>query len=109
MASLHVIDNMAPRHDHAHNDFLDIIAKRGLLGLIMFFMIFIMPARLFIHTLQQGNEFQNRYGMAGIILTACFAIYCLTETMFLLTLPTTFYVFTVVALSAFIVSAESST
>ena len=109
MASLQVIDNMATHHSHAHNDFLDIIAKRGLLGLIMLFMIFIMPARLFIHALQHGNELQNRYGMAGIILTACFSIYCLTETMFLLTLPTTFYVFTIVVLSAFIVSAESST
>ena len=108
MASLHVIDKMTPQHDHAHNDFLDILAKRGLLGLIMFLMIFIAPARLFIHTLQQGNELQHRYGMAGIILTACFAIYCLTETMFLLTLPTTFYVFTIVVLSAFIVSAESA-
>jgi len=109
LASLEVIDKMATQYKDAHNDFLDITAKRGLLGLIMFFMILIVPARLFIHTLQHGNEFQRPYGMAGIILIASFVVYGLTETMFYLTLPTTFYVFTVVVLSAFIVSAESAT
>jgi O-antigen ligase len=102
MASLKIIDKTTEDHDHAHNDFLDTLAKRGLLGFVTLLIIFIVPLRQFIRTLQQGNEFQKPYGMAGLILTACFSVFCLTETMFLLTLPTTFYVFTVMVLCAFI-------
>ena len=104
MISLKVIDKMAAEHSHAHNDFLDTLAKRGLLGLITLLLIFIVPARLFIRTLKIGNAFQKPFGMAGLILTVCFLIFCLTETMFMLTLPTTLYVFMVVVLYAEIFS-----
>ena len=103
MATAKVIDKMALQHDHSHNDFLDTLAKRGILGFITLLLIFTVPLQQFIRTLQQGNEFQKPYGMAGLILTACFSIFCLTETMFLLTLPTTFYVFMVAILYAFII------
>jgi O-antigen ligase len=102
MVSTNMIDKTATEHDHAHNDFLDILAKQGLLGLIALLLIFIYPARVFTLAIQQGNASQKTFGMAGLILIVCFSVFCLTETMFLLTLPTTFYVFTVAALSAFI-------
>jgi O-antigen ligase len=100
MASSKVIDKMALELDHAHNDFLDTLAKRGLLGLMTLLLIFIVPAHLFIQTLQHGNEFQKPYGVAGLILVMCYVIFSLTDTMFLLTLPTTFYAFSVVVLCA---------
>ncbi|MBI3359277.1 MAG: O-antigen ligase family protein [Nitrospirae bacterium] len=105
LASSKVIDPETVKLHSAHNDFLDILAKRGLAGLLSFLLIFIVPVRQFMRTLQQGSGLQKPFGMAGLILTLCFLTFSLTETQFILNLPTTFYIFTVVVLCASIVSA----
>jgi O-antigen ligase len=46
---------LAVRYNHAHNEWLDMFAKRGLLGVLGLLLFYAVPGVLFAHALRQAG------------------------------------------------------
>ncbi|MEK7285897.1 MAG: O-antigen ligase family protein [Nitrospirota bacterium] len=98
------IHPMTTQFPHAHNDFIDTLAKRGLLGGIALLLILIVPARLFVRSLQEGNALQKPFAMAGLMLILGYLVFSMTENIFFHRLSATYYIFSVIFLYASIMT-----
>ncbi len=105
-ADLQLIHPLATQFPHAHNDFIDTLAKRGLLGGIALLLIFLVPARLFVRSLREGNRFQKPFAMAGLMSLFGYLVFSMTENIFFHRLSATYYIFSVVFLYASIIKAD---
>lgn len=54
--------------DHAHNDAIDIAAKRGLIGLLALFFLYFIPIKLFPPHIRSNNLQQRSYAISGLLL-----------------------------------------
>lgn len=72
------------QYDHAHNEFLNIAAERGLIGLLSLLFLYAASFRLFY--LRQGAA-----GTAGMGLVGAFVLSGMTETIFNHSLAITYY------------------
>jgi O-antigen ligase len=54
--------------DHAHNDLIDIAAKRGLLGVVALLFLYLVPIKLFSPHLRSSNLKQRSFAIAGLML-----------------------------------------
>jgi O-antigen ligase len=103
-AALLRIHPMTAQITHAHNDFIDTLAKRGLLGGIALLLIFIVPARLFVSRLREGSRVQKPFAMAGLMLILGYLVFSMTENIFFHRTSATYYIFSVVFLYASIMT-----
>ena len=93
-------DEVLAQYDHVHNEFLDAILKRGVMGGVALLALFLVPALLFY---QQWNEVlpsQKHTPLAGLTLILCTAVFGLTQTFFSHTSGVMVYVFSLVILWA---------
>lgn len=84
---------------HSHNDFLDILAKRGILGVLMMLLIYSIPIWIFYPTAQrkaQISESQRSLFMAvslvGLLLPVGYFVFGWTDVFFNLTIGHNFYI-----------------
>lgn len=65
--------------NHAHNEFLDILAKRGLLGLLALGFMYLVPIRLFASYLSHPNLSTRALATAGMILPVAYMDFGLSQ------------------------------
>lgn len=67
-------------NSHAHNQFLDEMAKRGVIGLSALLALFLLPLSVFRHQLQTAATPANRtLAASGILLVLSTIDYCLSQ------------------------------
>ncbi|GGY78655.1 hypothetical protein GCM10011613_24210 [Cellvibrio zantedeschiae] len=70
------------RFNHFHNEILDAMAKRGLLGGIALLVIYGVPALLFYRQLKQASIVVKSFAQAGLILVLASFVFGLTQSFF---------------------------
>lgn len=93
--------------NHFHNELLDALVKRGLVGCLALLVIYCMPALLFYRQLKRGVESVKPLALAGLMLVFATVIFGLTQSFFSHSSGVMVYVFLLVILWAQVRSAES--
>lgn len=88
------------RFNHFHNDILDALVKRGLLGGLALLGIYALPAVLFYRRLKQCPPTQQPFACAGLILVIATFVFGLTQSFFSHSSGVMVYVFMLVILWA---------
>ncbi len=79
-------------YDHPHNDYLDALSSRGLLGFVALLAILLIPLWRFLRATRSPAHASHAIGLAGVLMVAGFAIYAMTDTIFLHSIMITWYV-----------------
>lgn len=79
LADQEIIDSGVLIYDHAHNEFLDTLAKRGLLGLAMLLALYLLPMKLFVRQLHARDMELRSLAAAGVILPVAYIDFGLTQ------------------------------
>lgn len=75
------VDPFMTHFGHLHNDFIDVAARRGLLGLCLLLALYLLPLRLFSARLRQGGSQQARpYALAGSVLCVSYIDFGMSQT-----------------------------
>ena len=98
LAAEGVISDYAVRFGHAHNEFLDFLSKRGLAGVLLLVMIYLVPLKLFLNKMHEykGVWRVKAYAMAGALVPMCYIDFGLTQAMFSHNIGVVMYAFTLV-------------
>ncbi|WP_032093238.1 O-antigen ligase family protein [Necropsobacter rosorum] len=108
-AAQKIINKHAAIFDHAHNQYLDDLAKRGILGLLGLLGIMLVPMRYFIRSLP-GASLEARYAATlGIIHILSVMFYCLSQGFFTHNSGNIFYFFPIMVLFAAVRTLKSQT
>jgi len=79
-------------YDHPHNDYMDALSSRGILGFAALLAILLIPIWRFLQATRSPEHATHALGLAGVLTVAGFAIYALTDTIFLHSIMITWYV-----------------
>ncbi|MGH8415426.1 MAG: O-antigen ligase family protein, partial [Gammaproteobacteria bacterium] len=88
----HLIMPFVGIYDHPHNDYLDALSSRGIIGFAALLGILLLPAWFFIRAVRSDDRIIHALGLAGVLTITGFAIYALTDTIFLHSMMITWYV-----------------
>jgi len=69
---------MTRDYTNAHNDYLDVLVKRGAIGLLALFGLFLLPLYLFSRALRHGAASGHPFALGGVVLCTCYIIFGLT-------------------------------
>lgn len=103
----HGIHKNVLRFNHLHNQYVEELAKRGLLGFIALLLLFAIPLKLFSKRLRSNDEVRA-LAAAGFVMVICMVDFCLTQAMLRITSGATFFVFNLIAIWAVMRSCERS-
>jgi len=67
--------------NHLHNQYIEELAKRGLIGFAALILLFTIPFKLFYQKTQSDNPQVKALGVAGVVSIICMADFCLTQAM----------------------------
>ena len=67
------------RYGHAHNDFIDAFAKRGLIGLAVLLALYLVPLRLFARQLRAKDYELRSLAVAGVLLPVTYIDFGLSQ------------------------------
>ena len=79
LADQGVIDPGVLVYNHAHNEFLDTLARRGLLGLAVLLALYLVPMKLFARQLHARDMERRALAAAGVILPVAYIDFGLTQ------------------------------
>ncbi|PMQ16398.1 O-antigen ligase [Janthinobacterium sp. AD80] len=85
-------------YTNAHNDYIDTLVKRGVIGLLALLALFLIPLSLFGRALRHSAPATQPYALAGVVLCACYMIFGLTTTSLTLNIGIIMLVFPMVIL-----------
>lgn len=74
-----VINRDAAQYGHAHNEFIDAFAKRGVIGLAALLALYLIPLRLFTRGLKAGNLPLRAVATAGVLLPVTYIDFGLSQ------------------------------
>lgn len=74
-----VINQKAASYSHAHNEFIDSFAKRGLLGLAVLLVVYLLPMRFFAKELGARDLSMRATATAGVLLSVTYMDFGLTQ------------------------------
>ena len=95
------ISEYAGTFKHAHNQYLDVLTKYGLLGILALLGVFILPLRIFIQGLKTaGNSTVKMTAILGIMHIISAMTYCLSQSFFNHNSGNIFYFFLVIVFYA---------
>jgi len=69
----------AQRFRHAHNEVLDVLAKRGVIGFASLLLLYAVPWRLFSRELKALSLAQRAYAAGGLLVVGMIATFGLTQ------------------------------
>ncbi|MCH4809918.1 O-antigen ligase family protein [Vreelandella neptunia] len=72
LANNGMVDQVATHYSHAHNEFIDAFAKRGLVGLAVLLALYLVPMRLFARQITAANLELRSLAVAGVLLPVAF-------------------------------------
>lgn len=78
--------------DHPANEYMNALSSSGIAGFAVLLGILGLPSWLFSRTVGNVDPAKRAVGMAGLLTAAGFAIYALTDTIFLHSMMITWYV-----------------
>ena len=93
LAEQGVISQYAGQFTHAHNQYLDDLSKRGIVGLVAFLGIFVIPLRRFMQGLKSDSAETKLIATLGILHVLAVMIYCLSQSFFTHNSGNLFYFF----------------
>ena len=88
-----VISPMAAEFGHAHNEFIDAFAKRGVVGLAVLLMLYLIPIRLFAPGLAHPDLNIRSLAVAGTLLPVAFIDFGVSQTFLAHNSGVMFYAF----------------
>lgn len=91
--------------NHLHNQYVEELAKRGLLGFIALLLLFFIPLKMFSKRLRSSDEVRA-LAAAGFVVVICMVDFCLTQAMLRITSGATFFAFNLVVIWAVMRSSE---
>lgn len=74
-----VLHHAIMQFGHAHNDFLDAFAKRGLIGLAVLLALYLVPLRLFARQVRAQNYELRSLAVAGVLLPVAYIDFGLSQ------------------------------
>jgi O-antigen ligase len=92
-------------YDHPHNEYLDALSSRGLIGLLALLLFLGVPAWLFSRGLGSPDPVRLGACLAGLVLPVGFALFGLTETMFIHSVTLGWYA---IMTAVFLVTADAT-
>ncbi|MGK5050941.1 O-antigen ligase family protein [Janthinobacterium sp. RB2P8] len=93
-------------HTNAHNDYLDALVKRGIIGVLALLALFLVPWVLFARALRHDAAPAQPYALAGVVLCTCYMIFGLTTSSLTLNIGIIMLVFPMVILWAMLRQQE---
>jgi O-antigen ligase len=79
LANEGVVDPGILVYDHAHNEFIDAFAKRGILGVIVLLTLYLIPLRLFARHFSEPDLTKRSIAVAGVLLPVTYIDFGLTQ------------------------------
>lgn len=80
LADQGLVDPVIGDFNHAHNEILDTLAKRGLIGLLALALLYLIPIRLFASYLNHPSLATRSLATAGMILPVAYIDFGLSQT-----------------------------
>ena len=100
----------AENKTHAHNQFLDEMAKRGVIGLTALLALFMVPLSAFNHYLKTSENAESRtLAAGGVVFVLSIVDYCLSQAFLSHNSGIVFYCFGVCAFFAALTSYRKTT
>ncbi|CAN5125295.1 O-antigen ligase family protein [soil metagenome] len=97
---------VAATFDHSHNEVLFALASLGVVGLLAYLMLLVVPAVFYARRLRADNPQVRCTAAMGLTLCTGFAVFGLTEVLTIITLTNAFYTITSAVLAADILQQE---
>lgn len=79
--------------NHPHNEYLNVLCTRGLLGLFGLLALFLVPGKYLFNAMNNDNKSISRFGFAGMILIISYMHFALTEAILDRSPPLLFFTF----------------
>lgn len=79
LAERGVIDHVTGQFGHAHNEFIDAAAKRGIFGLLAVLALYLVPMRLFARQLNAPDLELRALAVAGVLLPVAYFDFGLSQ------------------------------
>lgn len=92
LISRHAIASFVGSFDHPANDYFNVLASAGIVGFLAFLAMLVVPLVRFARALRSRDPLAHAVGLAGALTVIGFAIYALTDTVFLHSMMITWYV-----------------
>ena len=100
------ISKLVSDYTNAHSDYLDVLVKRGITGLLALLALLLLPLALFARTSYCGPASAQPYALAGVVLCTCYMIFGLTTSSLTLNIGIIMLVFPMVILWAMLRQQE---
>lgn len=92
-------------YDHPHNEVMDALSSRGLVGLVALLLLFCVPARSFAKGLDSPDPARMGASLAGLMVVVGIALCGISETMLVHSITLGWYV---IMTAMFMVTAEQT-
>lgn len=88
----------ALEYGHAHNEYINALGYRGIVGLAFLLLVYLVPLRLFLKKMDQYKDNWNikSYAMAGALVPMCYMDFGLSQVMFAHNIGVMMYAFPIV-------------
>ncbi len=97
LAEAGLMSEVAASYPHAHNEYIDALGLRGLVGFAALLAVYLVPLRLFLSKLRPShmNWRVRCYALAGALIPLSYMIFALTDSMFSNNIGVMLYVFSI--------------
>jgi O-antigen ligase len=92
--------------DHYHNELLDTLATKGLVGVGVLALLFLSAFRFFIRRIRCDSPEQRVLGWLGTIVLLEFAVFSLTDIQFQISAVRSMFMFVVISVASLILAEE---
>lgn len=98
LAEAGLMTEVAAGYPHAHNEYIDALGLRGVVGFAALLGVYLVPLRLFFAKLKQHNTDWGvrSYALGGALIPLSYLIFALTDSMFSNNIGVMLYVFPIV-------------
>lgn len=84
---------MVGQYSHPHNEYLNVLATRGLIGFLALILVFLVPAKTFYNSIKSTSKDISSLGLAGIMLIFSYMQFAITESILYRSPPILFFTF----------------
>tara|TARA_B100000795_G_C22770746_1_gene427746 strand:+ start:240 stop:1673 length:1434 start_codon:yes stop_codon:yes gene_type:complete len=81
------------KFEHAHNEWLNVLAENGVAGIILLTLLFVFPIKIFWQNLNHENSLVGAYSFCGILLVVSYAIFGQSQAIFSSHVVLIFFIF----------------
>jgi O-antigen ligase len=87
-----------------HNEYLLVLATRGLIGFVALMLMFVLPGVVFFRGARAGSPEQAAFGLAGLVLVVAYMHFGLSAAVFYRKLTISFYAFYIALITHLLVN-----